>query len=371
MTSAGPSLTEIKQLLQANIESLAATLVPGGSRQGRWWLASNPKRDDAHPSFGIGLAGDAPGAWKDFATGDKGDVLQLIQYVEDLPDIGASLQWARGWLGIDGAAPPKLKEKIATARADSDARAREQAERLAKWRKAAKAIYLDSKKLPFAGSPADFYLRGRGIDLRLLPARSGRLRGAQSERASIGSLGWLPEAQHRETGTAWPALVAAFTADDGNVVAVHRTFLSVTTDTPAVVKAPVTPVRKIWPAFHGAAIRMWRGASGLSIKDAEKNGLLETLVLTEGVEDALSVALGCPELRVWAAGSLANLGALRIPACCDEVIVCADNDWGKPQAQQLLQKSIDAIAAQDKRVRVVRSNRGKDVNDALLSERHF
>jgi len=353
--SEGPCLSEIKAMLQANVEALARQLAPDGRRSGRWWVARNPRREDNNPSFGIGLYGAAPGAWKDFATGEKGDVIGLIQYVHGL-DMRTSLDWARAWLGIDGAAPVAVEKKLKEAKADAAKRAAEEAERAAKNRRAAKAIYLAARKQPFAPSIAHSYLLARGIDVLALPRVPG-------------CLGWLPRELHVETQSRWSVMIAAFTGDDGQVAAIHKTFLWTdmrSASRPVVTKAPVSPVRKIWPGFKGAAIRLWRGGSGLSIDDALRAGLLETLVLAEGVEDGLSVALACPELRVWAAGSLSNLAEIAIPACCDDVVVCADNDWGKPQAQALLNRAIAAIAAQGARVRIARSTIGKDVNDALL-----
>lgn len=384
MSERGPSFEEIKALLQASIESLARTLAPAGHRNGKWWVACNPTRDDVKPSFGIGLTG-VPGAWVDFATGDKGDVFDLIAYVNGLPpmktDVKPTLDWARSFLGINGAAPAVVASRIKTAKADAEKRAREAAERAVKNARRAKAFYLDAKKAQFDLTPAALYLAGRGLDVRRLSRMPG-------------CLGYLPEMWHSETNTKWPVMIAGFSNDAGETIAVHRTYLAVASDTPSASrpdatdfaarsrlaagcaersrqaqwqKAPVSPQRKIWPSYEGAAIRLWRGESGLSIEAAAKQGLRETLVLVEGVEDGLSVALSDPQYRVWCAGSLSNIANIRIPECVDEVIVCADNDWGKKQAQALLNRGVEALISQSKAVRVARSNRGKDMNDALVA----
>jgi hypothetical protein len=39
----------------------------------------------------------------------------------------------------------------------------------------------------------------------------------------------------------------------------------------------------------------------------DANGLLQTLILTEGVEDGLSAVLAAPQHRVWAMISLSNM----------------------------------------------------------------
>jgi len=349
----GPTFAEIKAMLQSSIVSLAQKLVPNGERSGKWWVACNPTRDDAKASFGIGLTG-VPGAWCDFATGDKGDVFDLIAYINGLPpmksDVKPTLDWARSFLGIDGAPPAVVATRIKAAKADADKRAKEAAETAAKKMRRAKAIYLDAKKAQFDLTPAAIYLAGRGLDVR----RLSRLPGC---------LGYLPEMWHSDTNTKWPVMIAGFTNNAGETIAVHRTFLR----PDGSGKAPVAPQRKIWPSFEGAAIRLWRGESGLSIDAAAKQGLRETLVLVEGVEDGLAVALSAPHYRVWCAGSLSNIANIKIPECVDEVIVCADNDWGKKQAQQLLDRGVEAIINQSKAVRVARSNRGKDMNDALVA----
>lgn len=357
----GPSFIDIKALLQQSIVSLARTLAPNGERSGKWWVARNPTRDDVKPSFGIGLTG-VPGAWMDFATGDKGDVFDLIAYVNGFPpmktDVKPTLDWAREFLGLAGVGCPsgkgmpeeEMRARIQTAKAEAAKREKDAAERAAKNMRRAKAIYLDARKAQFDLTPAAIYLAGRGLDVRQLSRMPG-------------CLGYLPEMWHSETNTKWPVMIAGFTNDAGETIAVHRTYLR----PDGSGKAPVSPARKIWPSFEGAAIRLWRGESGLSIDAAAKQGLRETLVLVEGVEDGLSVALSAPQYRVWCAGSLSNIANIKIPECVDEVIVCADNDWGKKQAQQLLDRGIEAIISQSKAVRVARSNRGKDMNDALVA----
>ena len=156
-------------------------------------------------------------------------------------------------------------------------------------------------------------------------------------------------------------MVAVMSAPGIPFAAVHRTWLA----RDGRGKAPVTPNKKIWPSFTGAAIHLARGETGLPAEDAVKRGMVDRLLICEGIEDGLSVALAAPELRVWAAGTLGNLAHVKIPDCCHEVIVAADNDWGKPQAEALLKRGIEALAAQRRPVRVARAAIGKDFNDQL------
>lgn len=347
----GGRLQEIKALAQAHIGDIAREFVPDGRRSGAYWIGRNPTRNDEHAgSFWIRLHGP-PGVWRDEATGDTGDVLELIRYCAQLPDIPAALRWCEDFLRLGS-----------MTAADRERRARQTRERVAREdaaqtaaaaenRDRARAVYLASRRRPLLGSPADVYLKTRGIDLSRL------------ERVP-GSLGWLPDGRHSESQTEWPVMVAAFVGDDNQVAAVHRTFL----ERDGSGKAPVAPQRKIWPSPAGSAVRLWRGETMLSQDAAAKQGIRETLLICEGIEDGLSLALACPEHRIWCAGTLGNMTTLTLPECIDSVVLCADNDWGKPQAAQLFGRAVRHFSQQGRRVAVARSHVGKDVNDALRGQ---
>jgi hypothetical protein len=357
---------QIKQILQEQIETLCRDLLPDGTRNGRYWIARNPSRDDRKAgSFYVWLTG-VPGGWRDDATGEKGDVFQLIALVEKIDiktNFGAVLEWSRKWLRLDGLSPPERQQRVEHAETKAKERAAGEIDLAEKNIRRAQALYFESKSRTFLGSPADRYLQSRGVNVKDL----GRKPGA---------LGWLPDAKLRETGQHWPCLVAGITGPDERIVSVHRTFLEPDgSDKLSKVnrqyfdtqsgKWDEAPARKIWPSFKGGAIRLWRGESKLSIGQAIEHGLIETLLLCEGVEDGLSMALARPDLRVWCAGSLGNLRELVMPACIDRVIINADNDWGKPQAQRQFDEALAALTRQGLDVSVARSPIGKDANDAL------
>jgi hypothetical protein len=56
---------------------------------------------------------------------------------------------------------------------------------------------------------------------------------------------------------------------------------------------------------RGSVIRVARGPSNLKVEDAAEAPAL--VGITEGIEDALTMAIAGPEARVWAATSLSNL----------------------------------------------------------------
>ena len=85
-----PPMSEVADYAAVNanalrrLPGLLARWLPDGKRQGREWVARNPRRTDRRPgSFKINVA---TGAWADFATGDRGrDVVSLLSYIDDVP----------------------------------------------------------------------------------------------------------------------------------------------------------------------------------------------------------------------------------------------------------------------------------------------
>lgn len=341
---------QVAALLADRIESLVRELIPEGSRSGHYWIG---RPDRKSGSFWTNLAGaKSPGTWKDAVSGESGGPIDLVMLCTGL-DFKGAMAWSRDWLGLGNADTRELRQRVDAARQRAEARAVDDGDKAARDAKAARGLWLASKARPFLGSPADVYLRGRGIDVR----RLNRMPGV---------LGWLPEWVNPRTGEITPTcMVASFQADDGATVAVHRTFIAARDG--GWGKAPIETPRKIWPSFGGCAIRLWRGEAGHSIGHAVKHGMKETLVLCEGVEDGLALALAEPAFRVWCAGSLGNLANITLPSCIEDVVLAADNDWGKRQAAAQLHKAALALTRQGARVRIARSHFGKDANDALLS----
>ncbi|MFG1277890.1 hypothetical protein [Xanthobacter autotrophicus] len=71
------------------LPALVARWLPAGHREGREWVARNPRRADRHPgSFRVNLT---TGRWADFATGDKGgDPVSLAAFLFDLSQADAA-----------------------------------------------------------------------------------------------------------------------------------------------------------------------------------------------------------------------------------------------------------------------------------------
>jgi hypothetical protein len=118
---------------------------------------------------------------------------------------------------------------------------------------------------------------------------------------------------------------------------------------------------------RGSVIRVARGPSNLKVEDAAEAPAL--VGITEGIEDALTMAIAGPEARVWAATSLSNLASVPVSLpCVAGVVVAQDNDWNKPQAQAAFDQAIAKLEGSGKPVVVMRSHHGKDLNDLLKGD---
>lgn len=296
-----------------------------------------------------------PGKWNEWIGGKWGDAFDLVACVlgNGERDRKAAYQWSLEFLGLKRDRDPEWDRRRAEAQARAASRAQAAARELARMRKGALGHWLRAQPLK-PGDDGWRYLEARGVDLGQLPRRPRAVRLAMREewRSRAG------EVQH-----VGPALASSMTLPDGEMGSLHRIWID-----PARPgeKADLNPQRKMWPDASGCAIRLWRGESGLSEAEAAAKDLKETVVVCEGVEDGLSIALIAPELRIVAAGSLPGLTAWTPPACAGRVIVAADNDWGKSQAQALLDRACARLADEfSLPVAIARSPEGKDFNDLL------
>lgn len=74
---------KLNAAVQASLLNLIPTILPEGRRQGQYWVALNPTRNDNNAgSFKINLQ---TGLWADYATGDNGsDAISLVAYLYGL-----------------------------------------------------------------------------------------------------------------------------------------------------------------------------------------------------------------------------------------------------------------------------------------------
>ena len=367
MTHAGLiDVGEIAALLSQRAEALARHLIPGGHREGAEWVDAHKAQGGEGSSLTVRLRGAKAGIWAHYAAGPgvSGDALDLVAYLQCGGDKGRAVNWARAWLGLDQADPATLataRRRAGEARAAAERGARDEAARKSR---AAFALWLSGAPR-LAGTPAEAYLKGRGIDLAVLgrQPRALRYHGGVLEP---------------ETGLRLPCLLAKIDGPDGMCLTVHRTWLAQTGEGRWVKADAVHPIKKskkVYGPYKGGGIRLWNGER-IDAKTGEvKRGhplarapAGSTAVLVEGIEDGLSVAVACPEYRILAAVSLANLGNLAqgLPRAIDRIILCADNDAPGGPAAASLDRAARACLAGGRRVSIVRPPAGiKDVNELL------
>lgn len=242
-------------------------------------------------------------------------MLWMIALTKFGGDLGAAVQFAKSWLGLDHLDPRRLATiRAETAEIDAGAVAREAAEAEAKKR-GARALWLNGVALS-GDCPASRYLAGRGIDV----ARLGHWPNALRYHAEVWNV---------DAGIKLPCLVAQMITPDGIHVATHRTWLGRSRRgdwikaEAADLGIPRGSGKKILGKSYGAFVPLRKGASRKAMGSVV---LPETIYLTEGIEDALTVAMVKPELRVLAGYSLRNLGLIQFPAAIATIVIVCDRD---------------------------------------------
>ena len=257
-------------------EAVCRRYLPHGRRQGRYWVAG-----DLHGARGRSLyvrlrPPGPPGKWTDAATGEHGDLLDLIGHRIGAATLGPALDEARAFLAL----PVGVRKVPADPPVSWDGAAAA-ARRL--WRRCR----------PLEGTLADAYLRARGLGDCHFPAL--RFHPALAYRDAAG---WRR----------FPALVAAVSGPDGTLEGVQRTWLH--PKRPA--KAPVAQPRKALGRVHGHAVRF--GAPGC-------DGT--TLLVGEGIETVLSLVAAVPALPGAAALSAGSLAAFVPPPGTARLLIAA------------------------------------------------
>ena len=308
--------------LAVRAEEICRRYLPHGRRQGRYWTAG-----DIHGARGRSLfvrlaPPGVPGKWTDAATGEHGDLLDLIRIASGTGSLRAALAEARAFL-----ASPTMPSDGSPEDYDRTDAAR----RL--WRRC-RAI---------DGTHAEAYLRTRAI-----------------HRCRFAALRFHPALFHRDGSGVrrLPALVAAVTVDAGEhpgsgerpghgaICGVQRTWLD--PDRPA--KAPIARPRKALGRIHGHAVRFGEPAAG-------------TLLVGEGIETVLSIVTALPDTAAAAALSAGSLGAFAPPPGVARLVIARDNDAeGERAAERLVRR-----CARTRVATLVVVPEGDDFNSDLVS----
>jgi hypothetical protein len=363
------SVDQIKDMLLAQVETVVHHYAPpspdGWQLHGKYFT-TNPGRADRHAgSFWIQMTGPRAGYWRDHATGQFGDIIDLIGLAHGMSNKDA-IREARNFLGLATLNPADIarrKEAAELAKRRRREAAQKERERRDRRAGAARAIWHEGQA-QLRNTPVDFYLRdARGIDLGELKRTPGVLRFVPRCRYyHVDRHGEIHE------GT-YPAMVAAITNRRGQMVACHRTYLAQRSDG-RWDKAPVPKPRLVLGDYAGAYIPIWkgvgpRGGKPASLHQAEPG---QHVFLSEGIEDALSAVLlleGRP--RVLTSISVSNW--VQLPDTVSKVTMIADADWGE-EARACLARAIQLHRDAGRDVRAWFNNYGgKDLNDALKAAR--
>jgi hypothetical protein len=331
--------------LVERLENLAAELLPGARRDGRW-LRCADLSGAAGGSLALELAGRRRGRWCDFSTGESGDALDLVRFAAASGcggDLDRAMRWTCNWLHQPlRPLPPTLRH---TNRPPPTPK-----QTLAYMRE----IWRQSRPLTPAEPAWKYLVETRGIVG--LPAL-GPLPALRSHRA-------LWNAQLRAE---MPALVAAIAGPDGRFCALHRTYFVMRQG--AVIKAPIAkekggPKRSIG-YYRGGCIPLWPGKTGRSWRDPEPG---EAVAIAEGVEDGLTLAANRRKLRVVSAVSLSNLSVMALPPNIGAVIIATQNDEPGTPAARALERAVRHFRDHLKRrVFLLRPpQRVKDLNELQL-----
>jgi hypothetical protein len=301
------SAADIAQRLAGQAEAVCRHYLSSGRRDGRYWLVGDIDNTPGRSLF-VRLtssgAGKPSGKWTDAATGEHGDLLDIIAHREYLTSLHATLTEARRFLTLPEISLANAPEHRPPAHTGSP--------------EAARRLFAISR--PISGTLAETYLRERGIDdapdataLRYHPRCWYRSEHGDPAEPMRGS---------------WPALIAAVTDNAGIITGAHRTWL----DPSGKTKAPVSTPRRAMGLLLGNGVRFGRAT--------------DILAAGEGIETMLSLRFVMPALPMIAGLSANHLAALHLSDGLRRLYIAQDNDPAGRHAAQKLAERANAIGVE-------------------------
>lgn len=274
--------TVLARHLAANAEGVCRRYLSNGRRSGRYWLVGDVRNSKGRSLY-VRLDGPpsgpgAAGKWTDAATGEHGDLLDLIRLHCAFSALDDAMDEARGFLALPRP-EPRSPHRPPNQRGSTP--------------EAARRLFRAGR--PILGTPAEAYLRVRGITAAGFPA-----------------LRFHPSVYYRADRRAplcrLPAMLAAITDLDGRIVGVNRTWLDVERLCLADLDAP----RKVLGALLGHGVRFGRAT--------------DRLLAGEGIETVLSLKSVLPEMPMVAALTANHLAALLLPPGLARLVIARDGD---------------------------------------------
>jgi hypothetical protein len=371
------SLDQINEALADRLEDLLPELIGGGASRGEW-VAASTREGGVGDSLVVALRGYKRGKWYHHAAGVGGDPLGLINYMRcNNSDMGRAIGWARDFLG--GKIEPETeKDRELRAQRLRSAERKEAREERTR-RHAARGVFFFNAQPLAAGDPAWHYLNnrlaGRFAALGHLP----------------GSLRFIAKLKNSQLGVELPAMVASVVDGHGEMIAMHRTWLvkrgagadswdrlrpqdladygGKTTD------GKELKGKKVLGKFAGGTIRLWAGTRINSDTGEVKRGQQwyqlkgqHSIMLAEGIETGLSLALAMPERRIVCTIAIEGFANIVLPRCFNQVVIAADRDPGNKGTAGAIERAKIAHAAAGRHCTVVYPPEGIDDWNTALKE---
>lgn len=293
--------SDLAQRLGERAEAVCRYYLSNGHRAGNYWQVGDARNAPGRSMF-VRLRPSPkgpPGKWTDAATGEHGDLLDVIGKCMGLVDFKAVAEEARRFLAMPetarGSSPAAdLREPAPTGSSAASRR-------------------LFAMARPIPGTLVETYLRNRGI----------------TSLHGTGSLRFHPRAYYRPDDFGpteiWPAMIAAVTDLDGRLTSAHRTWLA----PDGLGKAPVDTPRRAMGVLLGHAVRFGRPEG--------------VMAAGEGIETILSLRCALPGMAMAAALSAAHLAAMLFPATLRRLYIIRDNDAaGDGARDRLVARAMDA-----------------------------
>ncbi|WP_352574162.1 DUF7146 domain-containing protein [Mesorhizobium australicum] len=274
--------SDLAHSLGQQAEAVCRHYLSSGRREGGYWLVGDVRNTPGRSMY-VRLKDSAKGLagkWTDAATGEHGDLLDVIRESCGLVGFKDVADEARIFLSMPPEPEPRQQQRQRPAPHGSPEAARR----------------LVCMSQPIFGTLVQTYLRERGItDLR-----------------GTGNLHFHPRCfyrpdEHSPTET-WPAMIAAVTDLDGKITGAHRTWL----DPRHRDKAPIDTPRRAMGDLLGHAVRFGIGG--------------DVIAAGEGIETVLSLRQVLPDMPMLAALSAAHLAAILFPDTLRRLYIVRDND---------------------------------------------
>ncbi|ALR20951.1 DUF7146 domain-containing protein [Sphingobium baderi] len=294
------SATEIAQALADNAEGVCRRYLSKGHREGRYWLVGDARNTPGQSLYVRLVASPdgrgAAGKWTDAATGEHGDLLDIIAIACGHAHLRDTLDEARRFLSLPQ--PPVRKDGPGRVRKGKAPTGSPEAARR-----------LVAMCQPVQRSIVQSYLYGRSITL-LRPGDPLRFHPRSHYRPS--------KRDRPDVRRSWPAMIAIVTDLAGRIDGAHRTWL----DPATFDKAPVAYPRRAMGHLLGNGVRF--GMAG------------PVMVAGEGVETILSLRMVMPDMPAIAALSGAHLAAIQFPPSLRRLYVARDADPAGAAAETIL-----------------------------------